>query len=172
MAVPEAVTTSAAKAPDASQTSQNGSDANLLSPIKKKVLEVHSDDAEANLENKIPDDNADANTKNISTPEDSKTKVPRPYLEIETGDEEETQSPGYEDRKISLDLTPLSCKSTDSSAEYHEPNQTIIILDWDDTICPSTTCMRQHGLSVLGAPPTGAVAEALEELAKEARLLI
>jgi len=75
-------------------------------------------------------------------------------------------------RKISLDVTPLSCKSADSTHEYHLPNQTIIILDWDDTLCPSTTCMRSLGLSVLGEPPVGEVKRALDELTEEVRLLI
>eukprot|EP00933_Yihiella_yeosuensis_P021886 TRINITY_DN17266_c0_g1_i1.p1 TRINITY_DN17266_c0_g1~~TRINITY_DN17266_c0_g1_i1.p1 ORF type:complete len:326 (-),score=76.15 TRINITY_DN17266_c0_g1_i1:62-1039(-) len=140
-------------------------------PPSKKGLEVDDPD-KADVENKEVDTNA-VNT-NVTTPEDSKSRLcPRPYLEIETGDDEEdTQSPDYTERKISLDLTPLSCKSTDSSAEYHQPNQTIIILDWDDTICPSTTCMRTHGLSVLGAPPEPALQEQLAELAQEAKLLI
>lgn len=112
----------------------------------------------------------DANT--VSTPEDAKSKCPRPYLEIETGDEEETISPDSGDRKISINLTPLSCKSANSSAEFHQPNQTIIILDWDDTLCPSTTCMRTHGLSVLGALPEGELAKELDVLALEAKALI
>lgn len=112
---------------------------------------------------------ANANT-HTDGKDEVKHRTPRPYLEIETGDED--TSPRYNERKISLDLTPLSCKSTDSSAEYHQPNQTIIIFDWDDTLCPSTTCMRQYGLSVLGAPPEGEVRAALEVLTKEARLLI
>lgn len=113
---------------------------------------------------------ADENT--VSTPEDSKTKVPRPYLEIETGDEEETASPESGERKISINLTPLSCKSANSSAEFAQSNQTIIILDWDDTLCPSTTCMRTHGLSVLGALPEGDLANELDVLALEAKALI
>merc|ERR1740139_709102 len=78
-------------------------------------------------------------------------------------------------RKIMLDLTPLSCKSTKStgsSAEFFQANQTIIILDWDDTICPSTACMRHHGLSVLGDPPEGEVAQGLKDLAVEALALL
>mmetsp|Transcript_113996 Transcript_113996/g.333156 ORF Transcript_113996/g.333156 Transcript_113996/m.333156 type:complete len:299 (+) Transcript_113996:62-958(+) len=107
------------------------------------------------------------------TQEEAKSRCPRPFLEIDTGTEDlETSSPTYPDQKISLNLTPLSCKSTDSSAEYHKPNQTVIIFDWDDTLCPSTTCMRHHGLSVLGAPPDGDVARALEELSQEAKALL
>jgi hypothetical protein len=106
------------------------------------------------------------------------SRVPRPYLEINTSDDHLDDkgdltlpelSPNH---KISLDLTPLSCKSSDSAFEYAQPNQTIIILDWDDTICPSTTCMRTHGLSVLGAPPDGELAEALEALTREAQALV
>lgn len=104
--------------------------------------------------------------------EEAKLRCPRPFLEIDTATEELETLPTFPDQKISLDLTPLSCKSTDSSAEYHKPNQTIIIFDWDDTLCPSTTCMRHHGLSVLGAPPDGVVAQTLEELSREARALL
>eukprot|EP00932_Pfiesteria_piscicida_P020650 SRR837773.7450.p1 GENE.SRR837773.7450~~SRR837773.7450.p1 ORF type:complete len:259 (+),score=88.84 SRR837773.7450:114-779(+) len=56
--------------------------------------------------------------------------------------------------------------------EYHLPNQTIIILDWDDTLCPSTTCMRHLGLSVLGDPPEGKVASDLHALSLEVGLLM
>jgi len=103
------------------------------------------------------------------------SRVPRPYLEIETGGGDEAEDDGYltlPEHKICLDLTPLSCKSSDSAHEYAQPNQTIIIFDWDDTLCPSTTCMRQHGLSVLGAPPEGELAESLEALTQEAQALI
>lgn len=79
------------------------------------------------------------------------------FLEIDTEEacdrrEEELASPDC--RRISLDMTPLSCKSTGSSAEcavgaesgrwarYHHSDQTIIILDWDDTVpsCPTGMC--------------------------------
>lgn len=104
------------------------------------------------------------------------SRVPRPYLEINTNEETFDQGdltlPDVSPTKISLDLTPLSCKSSDSAHEFAQPNQTIIIFDWDDTLCPSTTCMRTHGLSVLGAPPEGELAEALEELTREAQALI
>eukprot|EP00440_Ansanella_granifera_P025470 gb/GFBE01027661.1/.p1 GENE.gb/GFBE01027661.1/~~gb/GFBE01027661.1/.p1 ORF type:complete len:332 (+),score=88.21 gb/GFBE01027661.1/:1-996(+) len=144
-----------------------------ISPVKAKVIEADTptrkDEADVANQGDTP---GDINTKEVTTPEDSKTRVPRPYLEIETGDEDETTSPDYADRKISLDITPLSCKSADSSAEYHQPNQTVIIFDWDDTLCPSTTCMRHHGLSVLGAPPEGALMDSLEVLAGEVKLLI
>lgn len=114
--------------------------------------------------------------------------IPRPYLEIETDGENvpPDEDSGLacmgtspylvngEDRKIALDMTPLSCKSADSTAEYHNPDQTIIIFDWDDTLCPSTTCMKHHNLSVHpGAPPPSPeVMRALEGLAEEARKLL
>mmetsp|Transcript_87199 Transcript_87199/g.154444 ORF Transcript_87199/g.154444 Transcript_87199/m.154444 type:complete len:325 (+) Transcript_87199:77-1051(+) len=156
------------------QSAEAAAQAQATSPVKvKDGLEVLSGQSE-DVANKSDENNArDINSQGeVSTPEDAKSRVPRPYLEIETGDEEDTTSPDYNDRKISLDLTPLSCKSTDSSAEYHQPNQTVIIFDWDDTLCPSTTCMRTHGLSVLGALPEGELAAALEELAAEGRVLI
>jgi hypothetical protein len=105
----------------------------------------------------------------------SKLKAPRPYLEIQTSEDENSFSSdnlSLPQHKISLDLTPLSCKSTDSDANYRDPDQTIIIFDWDDTLCPSTTCMRTHGLSVLGERPTGELAASLEALAAEAQALI
>jgi len=105
--------------------------------------------------------------------EDTRGRAPRPYLEIDTGLEAEADvSPRCPDRKISLDLTPLSCKSNDSAAEYYQPDQTIIIFDWDDTLCPSTTCMRHHGLNVLGPPPEGELRESLQVVAQEVQLLI
>eukprot|EP00927_Polykrikos_kofoidii_P062688 TRINITY_DN5749_c0_g1_i1.p1 TRINITY_DN5749_c0_g1~~TRINITY_DN5749_c0_g1_i1.p1 ORF type:complete len:329 (-),score=59.89 TRINITY_DN5749_c0_g1_i1:173-1159(-) len=103
------------------------------------------------------------------------SRVPKPFLEIDTQTEPSETSPNHRSHKMSFDCTPLSCKSaasTNSTADFHLPNQTIIILDWDDTLCASTTCMRHHGLSVLGAPPTGEVARALEELAGEVRALL
>lgn len=107
------------------------------------------------------------------TKDDAKLKIPRPFLEIDTMTESEPSSHYRDpDRKLSLDLTPLSCKSTDSSAEYHQPDQTIIIFDWDDTLCPSTTCMRRHGLSVLGSPPEGDLAVQLQQLTLEAKSLL
>eukprot|EP00435_Cladocopium_sp_Y103_P022129 s578_g5.t1 len=39
-------------------------------------------------------------------------------------------------------------------------------------ICPSTTCMRQHNLSVMGPRPTGELARRLQALAYEAQLLL
>jgi len=96
------------------------------------------------------------------------SRGPKPFLEIETREEElDPHANTHSDHRLSLDLTPLSCKSTDSTAEFHKPNQTIIIFDWDDTLCPSTTCMRSHGLNVLGAPPEGMVAQQLEDLSHE-----
>lgn len=114
-------------------------------------------------------------SKGIDEPPDVeiKTRMPPSALDIDTALDE--GSPHYQHPdggKISLDLTPLSCRSTGSAADYHQPNQTIIILDWDDTMCPSTACMRHHGLSVLGDPPEGQVSRALQDLAVEAQALL
>mmetsp|Transcript_59529 Transcript_59529/g.114901 ORF Transcript_59529/g.114901 Transcript_59529/m.114901 type:complete len:305 (-) Transcript_59529:68-982(-) len=121
-----------------------------------------------------PADGAEPQSAKVAASDNEVEKVagsrgPKPLLEIETHEEEELDPyvNKYYDHKLALDLTPLSCKSTDSTAEFHKPNQTIIIFDWDDTLCPSTTCMRHHGLNVLGAPPEGIVAQQLEELSHE-----
>lgn len=109
----------------------------------------------------------------VVTPVRTPEKLPRPYLEIDTvdGDPSTVERPAHE-RNILLDLTPLSCKSTGSAAEYHQPNQTIIIFDWDDTLCPSTTCMRHHGLSVVGERPSGQLLASLQDLTQQARELL
>ena len=60
-------------------------------------------------------------------------------------------------------MSPSSCKSADSAVDYHQPDQTIIILDWDDTLCPSTTCVWEQGLEPCGPEPTGEVAFALRK---------
>lgn len=136
-------------------------------PVTKAAV-TPTKGVELDIENEAPQQENANSDKTLDTPSDGK-RVPRPFLEIET---EEDLSPRYNERRIALDLTPLSCKSIDSAVEYHHPNQTIIIFDWDDTLCPSTTCMRTHGLSVLGSPPEGEVRAALEELTKEVRLLV
>lgn len=124
----------------------------------------HAESAAEDIKEEAADDRAT----------DVRARAPRPYLEIDTGLAAESDvSPRCpEDRKISLDLTPLSCKSSDSAAEYYQPDQTIIIFDWDDTLCPSTTCMRHHGLNVLGPPPEGELRECLQVVAQEVKLLI
>jgi len=130
--------------------------------VPRPYLEVET---EAEIDNKL-------SVSSTGSDHDNQLRVPRAYLEIDT---EESTPANRDERRISLDLTPLSCKSvksTDSSAHYHKPDQTIIILDWDDTMCPSTTCMRDYGLHVYGDPPQGALARALEEHAVECQLLL
>jgi hypothetical protein len=107
-----------------------------------------------------------------STPPSGARKAPRPYLEIDASPTEFHMSPRDLERKISFDPSPLSCKSTGSSAEFFQADQTILIFDWDDTLCPTTTCMRTYGLSVLGDRPTGELAESLELLAREVNSLL
>jgi len=97
--------------------------------------------------------------------------APRPFLDVDIIPSSE-MSPRYLERKISFDPSPLSCRSTGSAAEFFRADQTIIILDWDDTLCPTTACMRQHGLSVLGDPPTGDLGMPLTELAQEVNTVL
>jgi len=51
----------------------------------------------------------------------------------------------------------------DSMVDYHSPEETIIIFDWDDTICP-TTALNEDGTQASG--------KALEDLVYEARLTL
>lgn len=65
--------------------------------------------------------------------------------------------------------SPSSCRSIQSRAsqmEFGEADQTIILLDWDDTLCPSTYCMKTHKLGVMEPLPEHLVAEmsALEDI--------
>ena len=67
--------------------------------------------------------------------------------------------------------SPASCKSTGSAAEYNRPEQTIIIFDWDDTLCPSTNCLREIGMSP-DLPPPREVAVALQKHATAVSALL
>lgn len=92
--------------------------------------------------------------------------MPRPFLDVDIIPSSD-MSPRCMERKMSFCPSPDSCKSTGSAAEFFRADQTIIMLDWDDTLCPTTECMKHHGLSVIGDPPTGELAKSLEELGKE-----
>jgi hypothetical protein len=61
------------------------------------------------------------------------------------------------------ELSPWSCRSADNTPRYERRDQTIIILDWDDTILPTTVCRdgEEHTSSV-------DLSQALEPLAAEA----
>jgi len=140
-------------------------------PALELEVEAQSAKAEEGFDGSSRELGAVEETADVAADEEAKLRLPRPYLEIDTT-EQALSSPSPTHRKISLDLTPLSCKSHDSTTEFHQPDQTIIIFDWDDTLCPSTSCMRMHGLSVLGDPPKGDLAQSLELLASEARGLL
>jgi hypothetical protein len=65
----------------------------------------------------------------------------------------------------------LSCftKPGDCTADYSQPSQTIIIFDWDDTLCPSSYLQEKHGLSVDGTSFEELLAKGLvhEDVAEE-----
>jgi len=102
---------------------------------------------------------------------ESEGTAPRPFLEEDRGEAEQPLAPMPE-RTVSIDLTPLSAKSCDNAREFHQPEETIIIFDWDDTLCPSTTCMRDHGLQVLGARPEGELKALLDEHAEQVQAVL
>lgn len=52
--------------------------------------------------------------------------------------------PGQGNEPVSV-RTVESIVSTGSQAEYFKPEQTIILLDWDDTLCPSTWIRGNRG---------------------------
>ncbi|CAK0904836.1 unnamed protein product, partial [Prorocentrum cordatum] len=67
-----------------------------------------------------------------------------------------------------------SMVSTGSQAEYFKPDQTIILLDWDDTLCPSTWIRaNKHHLSFFKpAPNTEHFQRPLRELQREGEALL
>lgn len=70
--------------------------------------------------------------------------------------------------------SPASCKSyhsTGSSAEFFQPDQTLLLIDWDDTLCPSTYCMRTLELNVFSPVPES-VRPALDQVAKMAQRVL
>lgn len=56
---------------------------------------------------------------------------------------EEGRAPVTPVGRISVMSAVCTKMSVESQLLYADPNQTIIIYDWDDTLCPST-CMRRH----------------------------
>lgn len=82
--------------------------------------------------------------------------LPRPYLSIQVGDEDHIEHHGVAHpsagsdaapapRNIGLFSSPTSCRSNASRAsqmEFANADQTIILFDWDDTLCPSTYMMK------------------------------
>jgi len=69
--------------------------------------------------------------------------------------------------------TPASQLATTPATQFCAPDETIIIFDWDDTLCPSTALEDFYGLSVEGSdPPEGDLATELEELTLEVKCLL
>jgi hypothetical protein len=72
------------------------------------------------------------------------------------------------------EVSPWSCQSAASTPRHDRRDQTIIIFDWDDTVCPTTVCSQQRGeegsaLSAedLDLEPVAAEAKALFRRASE-----
>jgi hypothetical protein len=94
-----------------------------------------------------------------------KPKLSLDELKDESKLEEDQESTEVDSPESS---TELECSSVDSMdagldnmVDYFSPDETIIIFDWDDTICPTTALNKDSGLD--------AGSEALQALVKEAR---
>lgn len=66
-----------------------------------------------------------------------------------------------------------SCQSANSSSEedFRRPDETILLFDWDDTLCPSTYCMHTLNLGVFDTPPEH-VRQTMELLALKAQRVL
>mmetsp|Transcript_58387 Transcript_58387/g.156078 ORF Transcript_58387/g.156078 Transcript_58387/m.156078 type:complete len:294 (+) Transcript_58387:3-884(+) len=73
-----------------------------------------------------------------------------------------------------IQKTIESMVSTGSQAQYFKPDQTIIIFDWDDTLCPSSWIRaNKHHLSFFKpAPKTEHFQRPLRELQRECEALL
>lgn len=85
-------------------------------------------------------------------------------------DFDDEQSSRHLEQTDSPSCTPLLRQCSDGT--FCQPGQTLIIFDWDDTLCPSSICMERYGLSSAGQVPQGELAVALEELAQKAKALV
>lgn len=139
-----------------------------------------------------------------SPKETTPTRVPRPYLSIQVGDDADENLPlgssasdnypapnlggenvpqnvgevvspskvgtvpvtpplsNKSDKQWGHFTSPSSCRSNQSRGsqiDFAESNQTIILYDWDDTLCPSTYCMKTHKLGVFEPLPQALVQE-------------
>jgi len=61
---------------------------------------------------------------------------------------------------------------TVSDAGFYDPEQTIILFDWDDTLCPSSACIESYGLADSELLPEGELAARLNNVALEAKALL
>lgn len=79
-----------------------------------------------------------------------------------------TSTPSCGPRQISFglnssssDISTGSILSSGSARLFAQPDQSIIIFDWDDTLCPSSACKHQHELMPKGQAPEGTVLQML-----------
>lgn len=72
---------------------------------------------------------------------------------------------------LAEDDSPGSCRSTGSAAEFHKPDQTIMLFDWDDTLCPSSYCMAQLKLEVFDSVPED-MRPMMEKIAENAQRVL
>lgn len=69
--------------------------------------------------------------------------------------------------------SPRSCKSTNNSSpeSFRRPDQTILLFDWDDTLCPSSYCMHTLQLGVFDPPPEH-LCHTMEQIALKAQKVL
>mmetsp|Transcript_30540 Transcript_30540/g.76810 ORF Transcript_30540/g.76810 Transcript_30540/m.76810 type:complete len:423 (+) Transcript_30540:52-1320(+) len=66
--------------------------------------------------------------------------------------------------------SPMARKTSDVS--YANPDQTLLLFDWDDTLCPSSFCMEHYGLVGAAPLPDEEFVPQLHDLSLEAKALL
>jgi len=67
------------------------------------------------------------------------------FDKLESMSSEVSTTDSQEPSTMSGAASPWSLRSVSSTPRGHGPEQTIIILDWDDTLCPTTVCGQSGG---------------------------
>jgi hypothetical protein len=99
------------------------------------------------------------------------------HLDLDTVSTASTVSEGHASPSLNCDggeYSPrASSRASSCTPRYHRPDQTIIIFDWDDTLCPTTVCSqpRSGDGGLISDLEREELAPVLSELAREASAL-